>query len=97
MQLAGSKEGGWVYTELEPGVQNGNSGLQSPRRSNMMTAPNTPVHPVLIAGDIGGPDGYHVGDDASLPLHLTTSQRQAERPYWRSAGTILRLQKSAHI
>jgi hypothetical protein len=26
MQLAGSKDGGWVYTEPDPGVQNGNSG-----------------------------------------------------------------------
>ncbi len=26
MQLAGSKDGGWVYTEQDPGVQNGNSG-----------------------------------------------------------------------
>jgi hypothetical protein len=26
MQRAGSKDGGWVYTEQDPGVQNGNSG-----------------------------------------------------------------------
>jgi len=26
MQLAESKEGGWVYTAHDPGVQNGNSG-----------------------------------------------------------------------
>jgi len=25
MQLAGSKDGGWVYTEHDTGVQNGNS------------------------------------------------------------------------
>jgi hypothetical protein len=28
LQLAGSKDGGWVYTGREPEVQNGNSGLQ---------------------------------------------------------------------
>jgi hypothetical protein len=27
MQLAGSKVGGWVYTESDPEIHNGNSGL----------------------------------------------------------------------
>jgi len=26
LQLGGSQDGGWVYTEYDPGVQNGNSG-----------------------------------------------------------------------
>jgi hypothetical protein len=29
MQLTGSKDNGWVYTEEDPGVQNGNSGSKS--------------------------------------------------------------------